>query len=62
MFQRFQREMKAFLNEAMEISYWSRGAVQYNDAFDLTPIERDHWNAWLKKRLEEESKRMNPSY
>lgn len=62
MFQRFQKEMKAFINEAIEISYWSRGALPYPDAFELTPIERDQWNDWLKRRLEQESARPYPCY
>lgn len=62
MFQRFQHEMKGFIQTSIEISYWSRSAVSYHDAFDLTPIERDQWSGWLKSRLEEEAKRPYPNY
>lgn len=62
MHQRFQKEMKGFLTEAIELCYWSRGAIAYHDVFDLTPAERDTWNLWLKERLEKEVKRPNPCY
>lgn len=62
MFQRFQKEMKAFIVEAIELSYWSRGALQYPDAFELTPTEREQWNTWLKQRLEVEAARPYPCY
>lgn len=62
MFQRFQRETKDLIRESIEISYWSRAAVQYDAAFDLTPIERDEWKEWLKNRIEQEVKKPNPNY
>lgn len=56
MHQRFSTETRAFITEMMEISYWSRGAVEYHNAYDLTPIERDMWSEWLKNRVEVERK------
>lgn len=62
MHQRFQKELKAFITEGIELAYWSRGAMSYHDTFDLTPVERDLWSTWLKERFEVELKKPNPNY
>ena len=39
-----------------------RGAIQYQDFMELSPMERKLFSAFLEKRMEVEGKKMNPVY
>lgn len=45
------------LKEIYELTYWTRGGLQYLDAFHLTRMERTMMSEWLQKRLEYEKKK-----
>ncbi|MNC78100.1 hypothetical protein D3C75_1302330 [compost metagenome] len=39
-----------------------RGGLQYHDAFDMTPVERDLMNDFVSERIEQELKSPHPNY
>ena len=39
MFDSYQREVKKIIEQAWEITWYYRGGIQYEDAFELTGIE-----------------------
>lgn len=41
----------------MEIAFYMRGGIQYEDAFDLTPAERTRFVGFISKRIEGEMKK-----
>lgn len=62
MFQRFGREVEGLIDTAISLSWFMRGGLQYHDAYDLTPIERERMHSFITERLEKEFKKMNPVY
>lgn len=39
-----------------------RGAIQFADAYDLTPTEKKTISKFLERRMEVEGKKVNPVY
>lgn len=55
-------EIKRILHEAIELSYFSRGAWPYETVLNMTAGERDIASSFINKRLEVEAKRTTPVY
>ena len=55
-------QAKAILSGCIEMTYFMRGGIQYEDFMELSPMERKLISAFLDKRLEAEGKRLNPVY
>jgi hypothetical protein len=53
---RLQLEAKSLLQSAIEISYYSRGAIPYETVLNMSAIERDLAVEFLQKRLKEAQK------
>lgn len=56
------RDVRNLLSAAVEISYFSRGAIQYDAVLLLTPLERDLYVEFINKRLEAAGKSPFPVY
>lgn len=55
-------DVRNLLKGAMEIAYFSRGAIQYHAVLQMTPLERDLAVELINKRLEIASKSPFPVY
>ncbi len=62
MFGSLQTDTTALINEAIQLSYFMRGAVSYEDMLRRTPGERQLMSTFIEKRLDGESKKMHPVY
>lgn len=62
MYRRFQREQQDLIDMAISLAWHMRGSLQYHDAFDLTPYERDRISEFINHRLEKEFKKQYPVY
>jgi len=62
MFSRMESEREGIIDRLVEISYFMRGAVQYDSMFVTTAIERQRMVEFIEKRLEVEAKKMYPQY
>lgn len=43
------------VDEAVELTYFMRGAIQYHDMFETTYHERQRMNAFIEKHLKNEA-------
>ena len=55
-------QSKAIISSCIEIVYFMRGAIQYEEFMEITPMERKLFSHFLEKRMEMEGKRMHPVY
>lgn len=63
MFQRLRSDGQQMLENVVELVYFMRGAVQYNDMLlTMSFGERDLIAAFVSKRLDVESNSVNPNY
>jgi hypothetical protein len=62
MFGRLEGESTALLNEAIELSYFMRGSISYEQILLRTPVERRLIGEFVKTRLEGEMKKSFPVY
>ena len=62
MFQQLQAEARNIIDSCISLSYYMRGAIQYEDVLMRVPAERDMMFEFIKDRLETESKRPYPNY
>lgn len=62
MFVRMDLETKGLIDKIIGLTYFMRGAIQYEDMMWRTPFERDRIEEFIKKRLEEEAKHPHPQY
>lgn len=63
MFNRLEREVKQIIDNIIEITYFMRGAVDYDSALmNMSAGERDRISGFITRRLETESKSMYPVY
>jgi hypothetical protein len=62
MFSSLGGEVEALIDNAIELSWFMRGAVPYEEMLRRTPGERQRMGKFISKRLEKESKRMTPIY
>jgi hypothetical protein len=62
MFKDLEAQVKAILAVCVEYTYFMRGAIQYTDFMDLTPMEKKVVGSFLEKRMEIEGKKLHPVY
>lgn len=62
MFQRLQAEAKSLIRECMVLSYYMRGAIQYEDILLRTFVEREIMSDFVEDTLKEQSKSPHPVY
>ena len=62
MFQQMTNERRKIVDTIVQLVYFMRGAVQYNDMFAMTLMEREAIASFIEKRLESEQKKPNPQY
>ena len=62
MFSGLRRATVHIVDGIIELVYFMRGAITYEEMMRRTPGERDRMSEFLKKRLQTESKNMHPNY
>jgi len=45
-------EISGIVNSVVELTWYMRGGLQYHDALNLTPGERDSMRAFIDRRME----------
>lgn len=55
-------DVRNLLKAAVEIAYFSRGAIQYDAVLRMTPLERDIAVEFINKRLEQAGKMPFPVF
>jgi hypothetical protein len=55
-------EVRGLINEAIELSYFMRGAIPYEAMMGRTYAERQVISEFITKRLEAETQKMYPNY
>ena len=55
-------DVRSLLKSAIEIAYFSRGSIQYNEVLHMSPLERDLAVEFINKRLELAGKSPFPVY
>lgn len=55
-------DVRNLLKSAVEIAYFSRGAIQYEAVLRMTPLERDITVQFINKRLEQAGKMPFPVF
>jgi hypothetical protein len=56
------REIRGIIRNAFELSYFSRGAWQYESVLNMTAGERDIGAEFINKRLEHAAKMQHPVF
>lgn len=62
MFAEYNGSIQRIVDSAIEMIYFMRGAISYNDMMLMTPGERDRVGSFVEKRLDQESKSPYPNY
>lgn len=62
MFSRLQADSRALVKDIVQLVYFMRGAVTYEEMWRRTPGERSVMSDFITERLESESKKLNPIY
>jgi len=62
MFSRLQADSRTLVKEVIQLVYFMRGAVSYEEKMRRTPGERSAMSEFITERLESESKKLNPIY
>ena len=62
MFSSFRREVNGIMKSVIQLVYFMRGSISYNEMMNMTFVEREMVGDFIKERLEQESKRSNPVY
>lgn len=62
MFARLRADAKAMLKEAVELSWYMRGSIQYDKFFDMTPMERDAVKDFITSHMENVKDHAFPVY
>lgn len=55
-------DVRNLLKSAVEIAYFSRGSIQYQDVLRMTPLERDIVVEFINKRLDAAGKMPFPVF
>lgn len=55
-------DVRNLLKTAIEIAYFSRGSIPYNDVLNMSPLERDLAIEFINKRLDIAGKSPFPVY
>lgn len=51
MLDELQRSIGALVKQTIEIAWYSRGSIQYETAYELTPIEREHFMEFVSENI-----------
>lgn len=62
MIDRLNTEAKALIQSAIEISYFMRGGISYEQVLNRSALERDMMTEFINKRLEAASKMPFPVF
>lgn len=62
LFSGLQRAIVRIVDGLIELTYFMRGAISYEEMLNRTPGERDRIAHFLKERLEIEAKNPFPNY
>ena len=62
MFEQMHNEQRRIMKSVIELVYFMRGSIQYDDMMKRSLIERDLITEFLNDRLEIEAKKMHPNY
>lgn len=62
MFLSLQREITGLIDNVIELVYFMRGSISYEEMMRRTPGERERISQFINKRLEKEAKKMYPNY
>ena len=62
MFDMLNRSARTLIKSVIELVYFMRGSIQYDDMMWRTPLERELIAEFLKDRFEKEAKRDFPNY
>jgi len=62
MFTKLSKEARSLIEEVVQLCYFMRGSISYNDFMYMSPVEREIVSDFLEKRLDIESKKSNPIY
>jgi len=63
MYDRLNRDTKTIINNSIQLAYFMRGAMAYNDImFSMSYVERDLAMTFVNDRLESEGKNPHPVY
>ena len=57
MYKEMEMHTNSIIDACIEISFYMRGGVQYEDAFNLTPAERSRMVGFISKRIDNELKK-----
>lgn len=62
MFDRLQGDARNIVNSIIEMVYFMRGSISYEEMMRRTPGERQLINDFLNRRIESEKKSPHPVY
>lgn len=62
MFTDFRSDVSNMITSVIQLVYFMRGSISYQDMMNLSFAERTLINEFVSQRLEQESKRLNPVY
>jgi len=62
MFNMLKGSSAKLIENVIELVYFMRGSIQYDDMMYRTPGERDLISDFIERRLKVESKREHPNY
>lgn len=62
MFNDMRSDIAKTIKAVIQLVYFMRGSISYNDMMNMTHMERDMVNDFISERLEMEAKRMHPVY
>lgn len=62
MFKSLNQSVRDLIESVVQVIYFMRGSIQYDDMMWRTPLERQIFAEFVEKRLESESKKHFPIY
>jgi len=62
MFQQMELNSRNIIETIIQLVYFMRGSVQYDDMMNRTAVERQLMAEFIEKRLDAESEKMYPVY
>ena len=62
MFNRLRGEVRTTIMNVIQLVYFMRGAIQYDDMLQRTPVERQMFEEFIEARLESQKNSVTPVY
>jgi hypothetical protein len=62
MFDDLRESSRALIQGVIQLVYFMRGSISYDEMMQLSHGEREMISEFLKKRLEVEAERLHPNY